>query len=508
MAQSTLPSNITQIVMLMLENRSLDNLFGYLYPHGSQPQNVYPPDSSAKFNGIPIGASNPAYDWNGDLQNYPVGPIPIDDLLAKGDDPSKIPWYDPTEEYLSRFGTGRGVLNQMFGNKDMVSVLPKKGTRPGMLGFMQDYWTAESNGYDGMDILWMFQKEQIGWLSWTALVGAISDAWFSSVPTQTNPNRAFSLVGTSLGREKNQSISAVETFPVPTIFNGLANAGKTCGLYFTDVWIKSTGQSFTDYTFPQAKSALTEIGSIDTFLAKAAAGTLPAFSYLEPKWGWGYSGSIEPHQGTDLHPPMSVTPGDQFVGQVVWALAKGKKWMNTLLIITFDEHGGTYDHVSPPWTAINPDGRVGESGFNFDLFGVRVPTILFSPWVRGGTVFRASKDSPYPFDHTSLIKTLMLWSGGDVNGFFKRAAAAPPIEGIFFNADNEIADNSDAITKAMATAPPEPSAPQIKNDPLFEGMGFAAVRTILSTSKSPGEIVQKVDAYRRDPEGFEATLTP
>ena len=64
------------------------------------------------------------------------------------------------------------------------------------------------------------------------------------------------------------------------------------------------------------------------------------------------------------------------------AVRNGPQWSNTLFIITFDEHGGTYDHVPPPWGALNPDGLNGvENGFKFDLFGVRVPTILVSPFV-------------------------------------------------------------------------------------------------------------------------------
>jgi phospholipase C len=84
-------------------------------------------------------------------------------------------------------------------------------------------------------------------------------------------------------------------------------------------------------------------------------------------------------------------------------------WNETLLIITFDEHGGTYDHVLPPTGAATPDkaSDPGENGFRFDRFGVRVPTILVSPWIEAGTVFRSNTATP--LDHTSVLATVRDW---------------------------------------------------------------------------------------------------
>jgi phospholipase C len=508
MPPSTMPQ-ITNVVMLMLENRSLDNLFGYLYTAGG-PLTFYPKGSPQRYDGIPSGASNPAFDWWGNLKSYPVLPIPVQQLLNEGDDPSIIPWWDPTEEYLSRFGTGHGVLNQIFGDQNMVSTLPPFGTPPTMLGFLQDYWTTETTeAYGGMDILWMFQPSQIPNLSSIARHGAISDAWFSSVPTQTNPNRAYSLVGTSAGRDANQSITAIEQFDLPTIFNALAQSGKACGLYFTDVW--QSNQCFTQYTFPQVTNACDEIAGIDQFYTRALNGTLLPFTYLEPTWGYGISGSIEMTQGTDLHPPTSVTPGDRFVGNVVQSLVRGPQWKNTLLIITFDEHGGTYDHVRPQWGAINPDGLVSENGFNFDLFGVRVPTILMSPYVAPYTVFRAPAGSTYPFDHTSLIKTLLGWAGADIGtaGFFNRMPQAPTFDGVLHRNDTAAADNAAAIQETFGEGPlsaqPETEPPRT-NNALFEGVARASVRYITATSRTPEQMLKKIEEYKRDPEAFEASL--
>jgi len=501
MSLSAMQSNIKTVVMLMLENRSFDNLFGYLYssndkapriiPQGSKPQN---------FNGIPIGASNPAYDSNHDVQYHPVKPIPIDYVSSNNIDPWTIPTVNPTEEFLSPFNTGRGVINQMFGNEEMVSTLPPSGTEPRMLGFLQDYWNFMTDKpFAGQDILWAFQRDQIPWLSTAALTGAISDAWFSSLPSDTNPNRAFSLCGTSLGRDRNRWLSAVETFDIPTIFNGLAPK-KSCALYYADEW--QGPQSYTQYTFPQSVHGLSECASWLKFFERAKAGTLMDFTYLEPKWG-GLNSDLKVVQGTDLHPPTSVRPGDAVLGVILSYLTKSPQWPNTLLIITFDEHGGTYDHVGPSWKATPPDDCVSENGFKFDLFGVRVPTILVSPYVRPFTVFRSP--TGVPFDHTSVLKTLMGWSGGDVNQFRERAKAAPDFSFVLSASDEEAADHSEKIKQAFAEAPTELAMPA--DNPLFEGVRRASVKWILATSRTPEEIVRKIEDYRRDPEKFEAALS-
>jgi phospholipase C len=95
---------------------------------------------------------------------------------------------------------------------------------------------------------------------------------------------------------------------------------------------------------------------------------------------------------------------------VYYTLRNGKGWNDTLLIITYDEHGGNYDHVPPPWGAAPPDASVGEWNFDFTRFGVRVPALLISPRIAAGTVFRARRGT---IDHTSVLKTIELRWGLD-----------------------------------------------------------------------------------------------
>lgn len=492
-------SNIKTVVMLMLENRSLDNLFGWLYTDGTQPAHVFPQGSSPQFDGIPPGASNPAFNWLHELREHRVEQVPAEKLRAHGHDPCIIPWWDPTEEILSYFHTGHGVINQLFGDQHRHSEMPPPGTQPRMRGFLQDYWEIEAEyPFEGRDILWTFGREQLPNLYRAAEMGAISDAWFASVPTDTNPNRAFSLCGTSLGRDRDSKNFGIEQFDVPTLFNALAAQGKSCNLYYHQTW--ANGQPFTQYTFPQSASVLGTVANIQQFVTDANAGKLAACNYLEPQWGGGIAAGVYMVQGNDLHPPTSVSPGDQFVGDVISTLVNSPQWPNTLLILTFDEHGGTYDHVPPPWGAANPDGHTSPR-FNFDLFGVRVPTILISPWIAPRTVFRSPSSTP--FDHTSVISSLMAWCGGDASAFGLRAAAAPTFWDVLSDTDSS-AQIRDALS-APLPAPPPPVPARTANA-LFEGMGFASIRWIIKTSRSHAEVVQKIEDYRRDPAAFEAAL--
>lgn len=241
------------------------------------------------------------------------------------------------------------------------------------------------------------------------------------------------------------------------------------------------------------------IGSHDDFFAAAKTGSLPNFVYLEPKWGWGTGVGI--HQGTDYHPPTNVGPAEVFLVKVFSALQASKQWGKMLFIVTFDEHGGTYDHVKPAWGAINPDGKIGDQGFRFDLFGARVPTIFASPYIARNTVFRAPPGSQYPFDHTSFIKTLLLWAGVDPNsstlGLGARMPKAPTFDWVLSKTP---VNNLDLDVKA---------APYEEGETLnsiFEGVGRAAVRKIMYTSKTVEQAEAEAARYRKNPAAYEKEL--
>jgi phospholipase C len=170
-----------------------------------------------------------------------------------------------------------------------------------------------------------------------------------------------------------------------------------------------TADTFTDV----AQAAGGTIGQFTDFQAAAAAGTLPSYAFLEPSWT---------STGNSQHPNYDVALGEQLIHDVYEALRSGPNWGQTLFILTYDEHGGCFDHVPPPWGATPPDNTAGEFGFGFDRFGARVPTVLISPLIAPGTVYRVPAGS-VPLDHTSILKTVeQRWS---LPALTARDAAAP-----------------------------------------------------------------------------------
>jgi phospholipase C len=153
--------------------------------------------------------------------------------------------------------------------------------------------------------------------------------------------------------------------------------------------------------FPQLWDLLLQphFHGMEEFEEDCRDGTLPEYSFLEPSF------QIEPN---DEHPPHDVSLGEQFLLRIWKSVSGGRDWNSTLLVITFDEHGGCYDHVLPP-AAVPPDAASdpGEDNFHFDRYGARVPTVLVSPYIEAGTVFRTPSDVPY--DHTSILATLRDW---------------------------------------------------------------------------------------------------
>lgn len=152
------------------------------------------------------------------------------------------------------------------------------------------------------------------------------------------------------------------------------------------------------------------------------------------------------------------------------AVATGEAWNETLLLITYDEHGGCYDHISPPFGAVPPDdaSKHGEQGFRFNRFGVRVPTILVSPYIQAGTVFRSATNTPY--DHTSILATLKKWLQKPSSAMLPsaRITSAPTFEGV------------------LTLSVPQPSLPQIT--PRTDSL--AALRT--SMSERPNDVQKSI----------------
>jgi phospholipase C len=362
-------ASIQHVVQLMLENRSFDHMLGFLYPDKTGP-------GGQPFEGLTGTESNADASGNA----VPVYPI---DTTKTG--AYFMPGADPGEGYAN-------TNAQLFGSGKAPA--PPAAA---MSGFMTNFAAAitfdEQNhrtplaGTVASDIMGVFTPESLPVISGLAKGFAVCDHWYSSVPTETFPNRAFACAGTSQGHMND----ATSSYTVQSIFGLLTAHNLSWKIYGYNA------EPLTRANFPDTQSAPdTSFGKFGNFQADCAGGTLPAYSFLEPSWG---------SAGNSQHPNYDVALGEALIQQVYQAVRSGPGWDQTLLIITYDEHGGLYDHVPPPANAVPPDNSPGEFGFDFRRFGVRVPAVLVSPLIPPGTIFNVPAGG-MPIDHTSVLKTI------------------------------------------------------------------------------------------------------
>ena len=398
---------IKHIVVVMLENRSFDNLCGWLYKPGvapAPPSQFLPAGTPQEFDGLKSTFFNPVdrgYFSGTSTATYPV----FDKATA-----TNIPVLDPLEDF-------EDVNVQLFADEaDNPSPNPK---HPNM-GFVINYGDAikAANLTNiPVEIMEPFSSDQVPVLSHLAWNYAVCDAWFSSVPSDTWPNRSFFHAGTSNGNVVNGKIPNPIDWNVHNIFNVLHGIRASWRVYKDTHLPALTGLMFLSlWPF-----ALSNFKSFDDFKSDCANGSLPQYSFLEPSF------LINPN---DEHPPHDVVAGEQFLYAIWQAVSQSPAWPETLLMITYDEHGGTYDHVFPPFGSAQPDNKSAGPPYNFSFnrFGVRVPTILVSPWIQAGTVFRSPTTTPY--DHTSMLATLRDWLAIPADKMLTsaRIAAAPTLE--------------------------------------------------------------------------------
>jgi phospholipase C len=212
---------------------------------------------------------------------------------------------------------------------------------------------------------------------------------------------------------------------MPTIFQRMAGvSGYDWRIYYDENYTSFTRLQFAPLLKPgYSKNIL----GFDNFLHDANAGQLPAYSFVEPNF---FHNPLTGKLQSDMHPPSDIVPGDAFIARVFNAIVTSPQWAKNevLLIITFDEHGGCYDHVPPPTNAVPPDNKKGQLGFDFKRFGVRVPAVIVSPFVQQGSVFHAPPGAT-PYDHTSILATMRKLLP-KLPAFSKREQAAPDLDAV------------------------------------------------------------------------------
>lgn len=378
--------DIRHVVVLMLENRSFDCMLGMLYP------------SDEKFDGLSGTEFNTWHKADGAQQNIPVWTDPALDAKSLC-----IPDPDPGERFTD-------IRMQIHGLAADGST--STGGRT-MAGFVDNYMRQPPATPlpDPRAVMHYFTPDQVPVISGLARAFGVSDRWHASAPCETWPNRFFAHTGTANGYVNN----APAHFPyeMETVFNRLSDANQAWRIYFHDI--------------PQSATLAKIWGGIVTshfldfspdFLRAAATGNLPAYSFIEPRY---FPDLHAGHVPNDEHPPHNVAYGEQLIAAVYNAVRAGPGWKQTLLVITYDEHGGCYDHVVPP-AATPPDDKKPD-GFDFGYFGVRVPAVIVSPYVPAGRIIRPSGRTP--FDHTSIIATLRRLFRFEP--LTKRDAAAPDL---------------------------------------------------------------------------------
>ncbi|TQV87978.1 alkaline phosphatase family protein [Aliikangiella coralliicola] len=394
---------IKHIVVLMMENRSFDNMLGWLYDEQKPPHdqyfeglrdNYWNPLNNIDSDGMPF-IEQVYVRKNGEAPRY--GPRKLKE--KKYDEDFCFPNPDPGEGF-------RDTNHQLFQHYEIGQLYPPT---PVNTGFVNNYANAMLYGAysfgdtptDPRNIMACYTPEQTPVLSTLAKKFAVCDHWHCSVPSQTLPNRDFVHAATSTGFVNNKPTAQCDAKTIYQLIQDEIDGGRK-----ELSWMVYGGEK-DGKPFSLTQTIMTQLHDpkfkknfqpISKFIKACKSGKLPSYSFLEPQ----FSGPLQ----NDQHPSQDIRPGEHLMAKVYNAIIKSPAWKETLFVITYDEHGGCYDHVAPG-NAEPPDGypgKPGQDGFLFNRFGVRVPAVVISPWVKAGTIGRPS--GYVPFDHTSIIATV------------------------------------------------------------------------------------------------------
>jgi phospholipase C len=381
---------VKHIVVLMMENRSFDQMLGFLQGAGLDVDGL----SGAKPNFDAAGNEYPPFEW-GPKETVPPTPL---GQKAKILDPCHSP--DCVEDQLQDDNTG--FVKNFAASRAVEGKAVELG--PEFLGVPMGHFGAQHLPvYDHL-----------------ARNFCVCDAWHASIPGDTWPNRQYSIAGKA-GEPVTQhtglfhdiidglkkigfgSLGNLPIFEVEAFTRQLKDkqwrwySHDPATLRAVDKLYREFGHVNRDNFayFDRKKVGFgTEVaeGAIvthDSFLDDAAKGELCDVSWIDPNF---IDLSVLDPNSNDDHPPSDVKAGQALVLELYEALTKSPNWQDTMLVIVYDEHGGFYDHVAPP--------PVADDGSGFTTLGVRVPAIVVGPRVRNHV-------SHEVFEHTSLIATIL-----------------------------------------------------------------------------------------------------
>jgi phospholipase C len=361
-------SRIKHVFVLMLENRSFDHMLGFSGITGTDAATGQP----TKIDGL-TGAEYNTYKG----KKYTV----------KRGAPDRVE-HDPPHSFT-------GVLEQLCGEG---AVFRSRGAYPPInnSGFVSAYAKSHPELPDGA--MRCFTPEQVPVITALAKEFCVCDHWFSSMPGPTEPNRWFVHAGTAgffdEGPSKSEYVQALSTpwsgisFPRGTIFDRLSKARRKWRIYACD--------SFPNVALLKGVSRTFDVDGFDDFLSDIKSPKYDAaYTFIEPS----YDPFSEYKAGSSQHPLGTVRSGEMLIKRTYEALRASPIWNDSMLIITYDEHGGFYDHVAPP--AARRTGSTGRKyGFRFDRLGPRVPAIIVSPRIPKNLIDHRR------YEHSSIVATL------------------------------------------------------------------------------------------------------
>jgi phospholipase C len=378
---------IETVIVLMMENRSFDSYFGHLNKYAGRTDIESAPDDTKlpdKAGGAP--ATHP----------YQHGKH-----LCFLD--TNHEWSGSHKEANDGKMDGFYEVNQGWDQGELVNPTPAL--------------------YDGERALWWYDERDIPFYYELAKTFAIADHYHASLLGPTWPNRMYLYAGTSFGKASNVFPElTLYTYPEKdsSIFDELEKRHVDWSIYYQD----APGAGLLYATAILSRWGRNPLHNVQEFFDAASQGTLPSVVFLDPP-----GLAVDNADSADEHPPADVHVGQKFASDVVRAVMQGPQWKKTALFITYDEHGGVFDHVPPP-SACKPDDTppklegadVGTVG-GFDRLGVRVPLIVVSPYAKRAYVSHAV------YDHTSI--TRFLQAKFKVPALSGRDANADPLMDLF-----------------------------------------------------------------------------
>jgi phospholipase C len=438
-------SNIKRVVVIMFENRSFDHVFGAfpgangLMDNGQINQGYYnlsdplEPPSPSNLSVYPtrIDSSVPqAHDFTHDFGDGMMPDLfgPTFTIDPPGAGPS-----DGGATYTSGFVAGAPT--------GQVTPTPKTWPETNS-GFLTTYNNCQPQGQAALTY---FEDGVLQVLHALASSFVLCDNWYCDMPGHTLPNRSFIHCATTgnAGIDDTDGVTNTSSGTIFEVIDQLPSSAQPSGwkMYAPVAELKGNqvlGQ--LDTRFLNSNVNCYPGAPITDFATDCQNGTLPFYSFI---MCWLPTASDDAWTDTSMHPNSLVQPGENLLAAVYNTLRSSPCWADTLLVVTFDENGGLYDHVFPP-AATPPDagapvatqfvqGCCGNqwilsSQFDFSLLGLRVPALLISPWLAAGI------DSQ-PYQNTSVVRFLIdrmnAEFGTDFAHLTQRDASAPPLDAAF-----------------------------------------------------------------------------